>query len=171
MLKDYFLLYIIEMNNQEKRLLLDFVGVQNIREAKRQLGLKDLTNDRAYRSIRRLYEPVKKQRVLNEVVRRNAIRNLTIQQQYKKKQRQQQSVREFVERRRKRNAFQIGDWYANVLASRKDKMTKPFTLTLNSAVQFGLKRSINFIRCTIVRDIAMWFEGMVRTFHMKGSTV
>ncbi len=22
-----------------------------------------------------------------------------------------------------------------------------------------------------VRDIAMWFEGMVRTFHMKGSTV
>lgn len=144
MLKDYFLLYNIEMNNQEKRLLLNFIGVPNIREAKRQLGVKSFTNEKAYTYINSLYEPVRKQQKLNEVVRRNAIRNLTIQQQQKKRGRQQRSVREFIERRRKRNAFPIADWYKTVLASRKNKMTKPFTLTLNSAVMYGLKREINF---------------------------
>ena len=132
------------MNNQEKRLVLNFIGVPNIREAKRQLGIKSFTNDRAYAFMNRLYDPVRKQQKLNEVVRRNAICNLIIQQQQKKKHRQIRVVKEFIQKCRKREALPVGDWYKKVLALRKNKMTAPFTLRLNSAVIFRLKRDINF---------------------------
>jgi hypothetical protein len=132
------------MNQSLKRELRTFAGARSIREAKRLFGIRDYTNDRAYRYLLKLYEPVQRQRRLNEVVRRNTIRNRIIQQQQLKLQRQRQIFQEAVQRRRRRNAVSVEDWFDRIRQQMEGRFNTPFRLRIRSAIINGLELTLTF---------------------------
>jgi len=147
---DFFSFPIIRMDRQQKKELRDFLGVSTITEARRQLGLPaNLTPERVYRYVERLYAPVRRERIVRETVRRNIIRQRIQEQERLKKERQKRTVEQIAIRRKvKRNSrefnvvprfneFEIqlnGFEYKQFLLRFKGRRVKVFTIKNGSVV-------------------------------------
>ena len=136
------------MESALKRELRTFAGVRSIREAKRLFGISNYTNDRAYRYLLNLYEPVQRQRRADTIAQRNAEyrKNIALANIRNRLQnlRQKQIFNRLVQGRRRRNALPIEDWSNFIRQQRQNRLNTPFTLRLRSAIVFGLTRDFNF---------------------------
>ena len=151
---DFFSFGIIRMSNQVKNELRDFLGVQTITQAKRELGLVGLTPEQVYRYIERLYAPVRQQRITQETTRRNIIRSRILTQERLKRERQQQTLKDISVRRKVKSNSQVfnvpvrfdeigiklnGFEYKQFLAKFKGQRVKVFTIVYDSGVPFTHK--------------------------------
>ena len=69
----------IKMNNHDKKTLREFLGVDRISTAKKQLGIENYSNERAYNILNELYEADLQSKAINNVVQRNQVRNILTQ--------------------------------------------------------------------------------------------
>jgi hypothetical protein len=132
------------MESALKRELRTFAGVSSIRDAKRLFGISNYTNDRAYRYLLKLYEPVQRQRRTDETVRRNTIRGMIKRQEALKLQRQRQTFQNIITRRRRANTSNILEWGDFVKRQLQGRLNTPFRLRITSADIAGAKIILNF---------------------------
>ncbi len=147
------------MEQNKKRELRAFVGVRTIREAKRLFGIRNYTNQQAYNYLLKLYEPVERQRRNDAIALRNARyrRDIALARirDRLRLQRQRQLINEAVQRRRRRNAVSVEDWFDKVRQQRQGLLNTPFRLRIRSAIINGLEQTITF---TNIYNFQKWVD-------------
>ena len=147
------------MESALKRELRTFAGVSSIRDAKRLFGISNYTNDRAYRYLLKLYEPVRRQRITDAIAQRNAEYRkdiaLTNIRNRLQNLRQKEIFNRLVQERRARNAVDITDWFDRIRQQRQGRLNTPFRLRIRSAIIAGLEQTFYF---TNIYNFQKWVD-------------